>query len=103
MVTVSQITQKLIEDNILFQEAVSTGIVNYTLLAKNLKPDVEKIYRNKVKLSAITRAVQRYAEINHEKHYIEAIRSSRISRDTIQFFVRQQTRWGITRFATGQQ
>lgn len=67
MVTVSQITQKLIDDNLLFQEAVFMGITNYTSLAKLLKPDVEKIYRNKVKVSTITRAIQRYAEITHEK------------------------------------
>ena len=43
MVTVSQITQKLIDDNLLFQESVFMGITNYTSLAKLLKPDVEKI------------------------------------------------------------
>ena len=68
MVTVSQITQKLIKDNLLYQETILIGITNYTSLAKLLKPDVEKIYRNKVKLSTITRAIQRYAETFHEKH-----------------------------------
>lgn len=67
MVTVSQITQKLIKDNLLYQETILIGITNYTSLAKLLKPDVEKIYRNKVKLSTITRAIQRYAETYHEK------------------------------------
>jgi hypothetical protein len=67
MVTVSQITQKLIEDNLLFQESIFIGITNYTSLAKLIKSDVEKIYKNKVKLSTITRAIQRYAEMAHEK------------------------------------
>ena len=67
MVTVSNITHKLIEDNLLLHETINLGIINYTSLAKYLKPEVEKLYRNKVKLSAITRAIQRYAEINHEK------------------------------------
>jgi hypothetical protein len=73
MVTVSQITQKLINDNLLYQETILIGITNYTSLAKLLKPDVEKIYRNKVKLSTITRAIQRYAEITHEKHKLSKV------------------------------
>lgn len=68
MVTVSQITQKLIDDNLLFQEAISKGITNFTSLAKIIKPDLEKIYKKKVKLSSITRAIQRYADIIHEKN-----------------------------------
>jgi hypothetical protein len=67
MVTVSQITQKLIEDNILYQESIFIGITNFTSLAKIIKPDIEKIYGDRVNLSTITRAIQRYAEIAHEK------------------------------------
>ena len=67
MVTVSSITQKLIDDNILLQEAVSMGISNYTSLAKHLKVDVERIYGEKAKLSTIIRAIQRYAEKYHGK------------------------------------
>ena len=65
MVTVSQITQKLIENNILYQESVFMGITNFTSLAKILKHDIEKIYGDRVKLSTITRAIQRYAEMAH--------------------------------------
>jgi hypothetical protein len=67
MVTVSNITQKLINDNVLFQESIAIGIANFTSLAKHIKPDVEKIYGEKAKLSTITRAIQRYSEKVHKK------------------------------------
>ena len=57
----------MINDNILFQEAVAMGITNFTSLAKHIKTDVEKIYGEKAKLSTITRAIQRYAEKVHKK------------------------------------
>jgi aspartokinase len=67
MVTISHITHKLIDENILLQEAVTMGISNYTSLAKHLKSDVERIYGDKAKISSITRAIQRYAE-QHKEH-----------------------------------
>jgi aspartokinase len=92
MVTISQITQKLIEDNIILQEAVSIGISNYTSLAKYLKKEIEKIYGKNVKLSAIIRAIQRYSEKNHEKenklnfNYFTAIK---LDSDVVYFVINE--------------
>lgn len=67
MVTISHITQKLIDGNIIYQEALLMGIVNYNNLARKLKPDVEKIYGEEAKLSSIRAAVERHTKNIQEK------------------------------------
>ena len=57
MVTISHITNKIMDDNVFFQEALKMGIVNHTLLARYVKTDVERIYGKKVNTNSITRAI----------------------------------------------
>ena len=62
MVTVSHVVQKVIGSHIFLQEAVTRGIISYTLLAKYLQPEIEKEFGKKVKHSSVVMALRRYAE-----------------------------------------
>lgn len=68
MVTISQITHKLIDKRIYIQEAMNNGIVSYSSLAKKLKLEVEELLEKPVKTHAIEMALRRYAERVKEKH-----------------------------------
>jgi aspartokinase len=61
-VTVSHIVEKLMDEYSFLQIAVSKDIVSFTLLAKYLRPEIEKELQKKVKPSAIIMALRRYAE-----------------------------------------
>ena len=61
MVTVSHVVQKLVNDQILLQEAINKNIVSYNLLAKYLRPKIEKEVGRGVKHSAVVMALRRYA------------------------------------------
>ena len=67
MVTISHIAKKMVDSNIILQEALLMDIVNYNNIAKRLKPDVERIYGSTVKLTSIRQAVKRYAEEIQQK------------------------------------
>ena len=68
MVTISHIVQKLINDRIFIQEPMSKGIVSFSSLAEQLKPEVEKELNKKVKAHAIVMALRRYAETLKKEH-----------------------------------
>jgi len=61
MVTVSHVVQKLVKDQILLQEAINKNLVSYNLLAKYLRPKIEKEVGRGVKHSAVVMALRRYA------------------------------------------
>ena len=67
MVTVSHVVQKLVQDQILLQEAIGKGIVSYNSLAKYLKPEIEKELRKPVKHSAVVMSLRRYSEKLEDK------------------------------------
>ena len=68
MVTVSHIVQKLVNDKIFIQEPMSKGIVSYSSLANQLKPDIEAELNKKVKTHAVEMALRRYAENLKQEH-----------------------------------
>ena len=62
MVTVSHLVEKIIEQKPFLQEALSKGIVNNAALAEELRPQLEKELKKKVKFSAVNMAVRRLGE-----------------------------------------
>jgi len=68
MVTISHVVQKLVNDRVFIQEAISKGIVSYGLLAQQLRPEIEEELGKEIKNHAIVMALRRYAETLKEKH-----------------------------------
>lgn len=69
MVTVSYLVEKIIEEKPFLQEALSKGIVNHAALAEELRPEIEKTLKKKVKFSAVNMAIRRLKE-KLEKSFI---------------------------------
>lgn len=67
MVNVAHLTRKLIEERMLLDEYLKEGLINYVALAEGFKPEVERELGKKVKISAITMALRRYAEQNNKR------------------------------------
>jgi aspartokinase len=62
MVTISHVVEKLMDDYNYIQIAIDKNIISFTLLAKYLRPEIEKELQKKVKPSAVIMALRRYAE-----------------------------------------
>lgn len=62
MVTISRVAQKLVNERVFIQEAMSRGIVSFGALAEQMKPEIEEELGKKVKHSAIVMALRRHAE-----------------------------------------
>ena len=72
MPTIAHLTEKLIEEKAFLQDALYRRIINYQSLAEELKPQVEKELKKKVKTSTIMISLRRYAD-KLEKKYIKKI------------------------------
>lgn len=62
MVSIARICEKLISKKPFLQEALSTGIINYSSLAETMQNDVESEYGKKVTSSAIIMGLRRLQE-----------------------------------------
>ena len=62
MVTVAHLVEKIIEQKPFLQESLSRGIVNNAALAEELRPQIEKELKKKVKFSAVNMAIRRLSE-----------------------------------------
>lgn len=62
MVTISHIVQKLVNNRVFIQEAMSRGIISHGSLAEQLKPEIEEELGREVKHHAIVMALRRYTE-----------------------------------------
>ncbi len=62
MVTIAHLVEKIIEQKPFLQEALSRGIVNNAALAEELRPQIEKELKKKVKFSAVNMAIRRLSE-----------------------------------------
>ncbi len=67
MVTVSQLTKKILEEKPFIHEALERGLINLVALAEMIKPDVEQELRTTVKTSTISMAIRRYIERRHKR------------------------------------
>jgi len=68
MVTISHVVQKMVNDRVFIQEAMSRGIISHGSLAEQLKPEIEEELGIEVKHHAIVMALRRYTETLKERH-----------------------------------
>jgi aspartokinase len=68
MVTISNMTKKLLQEKPFIHEALEKDLINIMALAEMLQPEIEKEL-GKVKTSAISMAIRRYVEDNRKEHY----------------------------------
>ena len=62
MVNIAQITKKLVNENIMLENYLARGLINYVALAEKLKLEIEKELGKKVKVSTIAMALRRFSE-----------------------------------------
>jgi len=67
--SVPQAVRTVLTSNIMYFQALSSGIANYTALAQKIKTEVEKITGVEVQLGTIVVAIKRFADtLNKERH-----------------------------------
>ncbi|OFX85765.1 MAG: aspartate kinase [Bacteroidetes bacterium GWF2_33_16] len=64
MITISQAVETIVNQRIFIVELLNDGLVNYSSLAKNIKPDVESLLNKKVNDGAIVMSLRRYVSVN---------------------------------------
>lgn len=69
MVTVPEATKIIIERSRYLVEAVSKGLINYSSLARYIRPEVEKMLMKDVSTSSILMAIKRFEETLKTPHY----------------------------------
>ena len=68
MVSVSHVTKKAVQGNLLLEDYLAQGLINYAALAEILAPKISEEIGKKVKQSAIAMALRRHAEHLEDKH-----------------------------------
>ena len=67
--SVPHAVKQIIGTNMLYFQALSTGIANYTALAQKIRPEVEKLTNSEVNINTLVVAIKRFAdsldEIDH--------------------------------------
>jgi len=63
------ITEEIIKKKPFIQEALGKGIINYASYAEMIKPEIEKILKKEVKLSAIIMSLRRISETLEKKSF----------------------------------
>lgn len=63
ILSVPEAVRDILAHNQIYLQALELGIANYTALAENLKPDVEKLIGSKVNLNTIVVAIKRFADV----------------------------------------
>ncbi|MEM3538755.1 MAG: hypothetical protein QW193_02335 [Nitrososphaerales archaeon] len=66
--SISKIVNKIIENDIAFQDALRRGYGNFSAIARIIKPKVEEMLQRDVKLQSIITAVKR-AKKSHERFF----------------------------------
>lgn len=69
MVTVPESTKIIIERSRYLVEAVSKGLINYSSLARYIRPEVEKMLMKDVSNASILMAIKRFEETLKTPHY----------------------------------
>jgi aspartokinase len=71
MVTVAQVTKKIVEQRPIIQNAMIEGIINYANLAEKLLPNIEAELGYKVKPTAVMMALRRHTDGLQKKSVIK--------------------------------
>ncbi|HAF31105.1 MAG TPA: aspartate kinase [Bacteroidales bacterium] len=64
MITISQAVETILANKPFILDAMNDNIINYSLLANFIKPDVEVLLKKEVKDSAIVMAIRRFKSVN---------------------------------------
>lgn len=64
MMTISQVVEEIISRSPFLEEGVSRRIINYSALAREIKPSIEEILLKEIKQGAIVMALRRIAKKN---------------------------------------
>lgn len=62
MITIAEALETLIKESIYLEDAITKNLINYSALARELKPEVESITKKEVKESALIMALNRRAK-----------------------------------------
>ncbi|BDD12266.1 hypothetical protein FUAX_46980 (plasmid) [Fulvitalea axinellae] len=73
MVTIAEATEEIVNRSAFLQEAILDGIINYSALARKIKPDVEKQLFKDVQEGAIVMALKRMAPRLSRHHHEQDI------------------------------
>lgn len=71
MVSITQATKRLVKENIMLEDYLSRGLINYISLAEALQPKVSGEVGKKVKVSSIAMALRRYSAFA-KKSYLKS-------------------------------
>ncbi|MGE0087904.1 MAG: aspartate kinase [Bacteroidales bacterium] len=64
MITISQAVETIINQRVFILDLLNEGLVNYSALAKNIKPDLESMLNKKVNEGAIVMSLRRFFSAN---------------------------------------
>ena len=67
--SVPHAVKQIIGTNLLYFQALSTGIANYTALAQKIRPEVEKLTKSEVNVNTLVVAIKRFADSLEEVDY----------------------------------
>lgn len=98
MITIPEVVEKIITSSMFFEEGISEGIINYSALARKIKPDVEKILLKKVEDGAILMALRRLSKKLIPSRSIKKVFQTRhdlIVRSSLTEFVMNNTDFSV--------
>lgn len=75
MITVPQATKTIIERSRYLVEAISKGLINYSSLARYIRPEIEKMLMKDVSEASILMAIKRFEETLKTPHYTNVFKS----------------------------
>jgi len=73
MITISQVVEEIIGQSPFLEDNLIKGIINYSALARDIKPDIENKLLKSVKTGAIIMALRRIGKIHQLNHNIKRI------------------------------
>lgn len=76
MITVSEVVARIIKDSPFLEEGVSNGLINFSSLARKMKPEIEKITFKPVTVGAIVMSLKRLSsEIRRQANISQIIQN----------------------------
>lgn len=71
MITISQAVDNIIRKKPFILEAIADGIINYSALAKFIKPEIEKLLTKSVNEGAIIMSLRRIETGSHDNNAVK--------------------------------
>ncbi len=73
MITIPEVVEQIIRESPYLEEALTKGIINYSGLARLIKPQIEDILFKNIKEGAVVMALKRLSKQRHGKLKVEKI------------------------------